>query len=65
MQSACQRRDKAKADVEAAERAVKGTKERQTACSGEFVHAKEALLAAEEEVLKASAAMAGPRPDGL
>eukprot|EP00974_Lingulodinium_polyedra_P093337 9040349-Lingulodinium_polyedra.AAC.1 len=35
------------------------------ACSKEVAHAKDVFQAAEEEMLKASEAMAGPRPIGI
>eukprot|EP00974_Lingulodinium_polyedra_P118531 11167515-Lingulodinium_polyedra.AAC.1 len=65
MQSACQRRDKARGDLEAAEKAFQEAKERAVACSRDVARAKEAFHAAEEEMLKASEAMAGPRPMGI
>eukprot|EP00974_Lingulodinium_polyedra_P077029 7457515-Lingulodinium_polyedra.AAC.1 len=65
MQSACQRRDRARCDLEAAEKALQEAKERMMACSKEVAHAKDSLQAAEDEMIKASEAMAGPRPNGI
>eukprot|EP00974_Lingulodinium_polyedra_P007451 708852-Lingulodinium_polyedra.AAC.1 len=47
------------------EKAFQESKARVMACSTEVARAKEALQAAEEEMLKASEAMAGPRPSGI
>eukprot|EP00974_Lingulodinium_polyedra_P026720 2575921-Lingulodinium_polyedra.AAC.1 len=61
MQSACQRRDKTRGDLEAAAKALQDSMERMMAWTRGVAHAKEALQAAEEEMLKASEAMAASR----